>query len=144
MKKGRIFDYEMPIIRPDGVIIPVIWNASQVRDNAGNLLAIIAQGRDVTRERMLERERSVAITQIQRNFAELAILNDGIRNPLMVIGMMLDSQCPEMHDTVAHQIELIDQIVTQLDKRWVESESVLKFLQKYYHEYQKDLKIQEL
>lgn len=143
MKKGRIFDYEMPIIRPDGVIIPVIWNAAEVTDDTGILLAIIAQGRDVTRERLLEREKSVAIKQIQRNFAELAILNDGIRNPLMVIGMLSDLKCPEIHDSVTTQIQQIDQFVTQLDKRWIESESVLRFLQKHYSEYQKDLEIKE-
>lgn len=129
---GRIFEKEMEIQRPDGAFIPVIWNASMVTGTKGELIAVIAQGRDITREKSLEKEKKVAIKQIQRNFAELAILNDGIRNPLTIMAMVVEMKCPEIYTDIETQIQHIDQIVNQLDERWMESESVLNYLQKHH------------
>ena len=44
-----------------------------------------AEIENITERNRFEQERETAITQIQRNLAELSLLNDGIRNPLTVI-----------------------------------------------------------
>lgn len=140
---GRIFDKEMEIQRPDGTLIPVIWNVSIVTGTKGELIAVIAQGRDITREKSLEKEKTVAIKQIQRNFAELAILNDGIRNPLTIMAMIVEMKCPDIFSDIETQIQHIDQIVNQLDERWMESESVLNYLQKHHDIHMNECRIRE-
>lgn len=132
MVNGRLYEKEMPIVRPNGDLIPVIWNAAKINDSNGCLIGVIAQGRDITREKQLEVEKTIALTQIQRNFAELAILNDGIRNPLTILALLTETYCPEKYAEFENQIIKIDQIVNQLDIRWVESESVLNYLNKHY------------
>ena len=76
-------DLEIPFMHQDGTLRTVLWNSATIYDSDGkNPVATIAQGRDVTAERFLEREKERAAVQIQENIAQLAILNDGIRNPL--------------------------------------------------------------
>jgi len=38
----------------------------------------------------------------------------------------------EERSTLMHQIKQIDEMITQLDRRWVESEKVLGFLRRHY------------
>lgn len=89
-------------------------------------------GKDITREKQLEVEKTIALTQIKRNFAELAILHNGIRNPLTIIALLTESYCPDKFAEFENQIIKINQIVNQLDIGWVESESVLNFLNNHY------------
>ena len=74
---------EIPVIHRDGSIRAVIWNSSTIfGPDAETPLATIAQGQDITETRRLEEEKKRMVRQIQENFAQQAILNDGIRNPL--------------------------------------------------------------
>lgn len=81
----------------------------------------------------MRREKKVAVEQIERNLAELAILNDGIRNPLNVILHHIDMKEPGFEEKITSEILRIDHMITQLDKRWAESEKILNFLRKHYH-----------
>jgi len=87
---------------------------------------------DVTEMYQYEIEQNRSMEQIQKNMAQLAVLNDGIRNPLTVImfiaGTYLEDQ---MYCQIIEQADIINDIVNQLDRRWVESEAVLKFLRKH-------------
>ncbi|HWQ64520.1 MAG TPA: hypothetical protein VN429_08895 [Methanospirillum sp.] len=80
---------------------------------------------------ILEDERRQLIKQIQHNIAELAILNDGIRNPLAIIEAVLELKLGNFHSEILTQISRIDSMVTQLDKRWAESEKIFLYLQKH-------------
>lgn len=93
-----------------------------------------AQGHDITKERRLEEENDAALIQIQKNLAQLAILNDEIRNPLMIITMSVDriNDC-QVTDLIIGQAKRIDEMVSQLDQRWAESEKVLNALTKHYY-----------
>ncbi|MFH0968115.1 MAG: chemotaxis protein, partial [Methanobacteriota archaeon] len=63
---------------------------------------------------------------------ELTILNDKIRNPLTVISTLIDMYAPDIEEPVSKCVNDIDDIIKNLDKRWVESEKTIRFLRKHY------------
>ncbi len=125
---------EIDLLHKDGSVRNVIWNSATLYTPDGSSpVATIVQGRDITDLKRIEYERNKAVLQIQKNLAQLAILNDGIRNPLTIIiayaEMMSDSASI---DQIMIQIRRIDEMVNQLDRRWAESEAVLNVLRKHY------------
>lgn len=125
---------EIPIMHKDGEIRTVIWNSSTIYEQDGRKpIATIAQGQDITDKKHLEEEKEKAVEQIQYNFAQLSILNDGIRNPLAVIlGSIELCDDPVLIKRISEQIREIDEMVNQLDKRWIHSEKILDYLQKHH------------
>lgn len=133
---NRIQDtIELNMEHQDGTIRTVVWSMSTIMDPEGEKpVATIAQGWDVTTERMLEKERIMAIDKINENIAKLAILNDGIRNPLSIISCVIDLiEDQDISTRIEKEIGRIDQMVTNLDIEWVKSEKVLKYLRKHDH-----------
>lgn len=122
----------LPVIRSDGTLRTVIWNSAHISDQEGNLQAIVAQGIDITEQEILKREKKIAVEQINRNLAELAILNDAIRNPLTVILTYASTLEPVLAEQIEEEISRIDQMITQLDIRWAESEKIIEFLRRHY------------
>ena len=125
---------ELEILHRDGTVRTVIWNSSTLYSSDGvTPVATIAQGQDITVQRQLEKEKDAALIQIQQNLAQLAILNDGIRNPLTIIltcaEMLDDSNAKQLISTYIKQI---DEMVDELDKRWINSEKVLSIIRKHY------------
>lgn len=126
---------QMDLLHRDGTLRNVIWNSATLYSSDGNtVIATIAQGRDITEEKRLEMDRDAALHQIQVNLAQLAILNDGIRNPLTIIIAYAEM----LHDTkiveqIINQAHRIDNMVSQLDRRWMESEKVLNAIRRHYH-----------
>ncbi|MFH0966266.1 MAG: PAS domain S-box protein, partial [Methanobacteriota archaeon] len=125
------------IMHLDGSVRSVLWNSATLYTPDGiTPVSTIVQGRDITSERRLEYEKDLALVQIQKNLAQLAILNDEIRNPLTIIlaysEMLGDSRASEQ---IAVQVSRIDEIVTHLDQRWVQSEKVLTAIRKHYRLY---------
>ncbi|NLV28365.1 MAG: PAS domain-containing protein [Methanomicrobiales archaeon] len=90
----------------------------------------IAQSEEELRQS--EKDRTLALSQVRKNFAELSILNDGIRNPLTVIVAQTELKCPEIADIVISQAKEIDELITQLDRRWIESEKVINYIRKHH------------
>ncbi|ABD41094.1 multi-sensor signal transduction histidine kinase [Methanospirillum hungatei JF-1] len=126
---------DIPVRHRDGSVKYILWNSSPIYSTAGGpLVATIAQGLDITEKLRLEEEKDAAIKQIKVNFAQQAVLNDGIRNPLAVITgyaeLIPEKQIREM---IVQQVSQIDSMVTQLDRRWNESESILQYLQKHHN-----------
>ncbi len=125
---------EIDIIHQNGSLRTLLWNSATLFTPDGlTAVATIAQGHDITEERRLEREKELAVTQIKQNLAQLAILNDGIRNPLTVISLSANQvNDKSVTDQIFGQIQKIDEMITQLDRRWIESDKVLDYLQKHY------------
>jgi len=125
---------EIDIIHRDGSLRIILWNSATLYTTDGETpVATIAQGHDITEERRLEREKDLALVQIQKNLAQLAILNDEIRNPLTIMvtyADMLDNI--QVTDQIFAQAQRIDEMVNNLDKRWAESEKVLNAIRKHY------------
>ena len=123
---------EMIIRNSSGEIKITLWNSGPVFDTNGELLAVIAMGIDITRLKEFEIERKSLISQIERNITELAILNDGIRNPLTIINTVMEISDCECRESVEKEVKKIDSMVTQLDNRWLESEKIFSYLQRHY------------
>ncbi|MFH0968019.1 MAG: PAS domain S-box protein, partial [Methanobacteriota archaeon] len=130
----RLNAVEIPVQHQDGSVRTVVWNSATIFSQDGTIpVATIAQGQDVTIRRTLERKNEISLIQIQKNLAQLSILNDEIRSSLSLI-----LTCTDMIDDKAvttlieDQIRRIDKMVSQLDKRWIESEKVLDMIRKNY------------
>lgn len=123
---------EIPVQTKCGEIRILRWNSANIKDQNGEIEATIALGVDITRQKELEEENAAAVRQLKKNLAELAILNDGIRNPLAVILACTEFGDAESFSRIPHQIWEIDKMINQLDIRWIESEKILKYLEKHY------------
>lgn len=125
---------EIGVTHLDGSRRTLLWNSATLYSPDGiTPVATIAQGQDITDQRRLEYEKEKAIAQIQKNLAQLAILNDGIRNPLTVIAMSAEMmENDKVTDIILDQIMQIDLMINQVDQRWIESEKILTFLRKHY------------
>ena len=105
-----------------------------IRSPSGKLIGILASGKDITRDRQLEDEKTAAVRQIEKNMAKFAVLNDQIRNPLSIILTLASmSDDVELAEKISEQVAKIDSIVNDLDHRWMESEKVLEFLRKHHN-----------
>jgi len=126
---------EIPIAHSDGTVRFVIWNSSTIYSSDGKTpVATIAQGRDITDEKILEQEKAKAMVQIQENIAQLAILNDGIRNPLTVISMYADMIGDQkLVQGILDEVTRVDGMVRNLDQEWVHSIKILDHLRKQGH-----------
>lgn len=125
---------ELDILRQDGSIRTLVWNSATIYDqDEVTPVATIAQGQDITHQKRLEREKEAAIEQIQQNLGQLSVLNDEIRNPLTVMAIAVDMMDDEsLQQMILPQIQRIDDMITGLDTRWMESDKVLHFLRKHY------------
>jgi len=123
---------EIPVFHQDGKTRVVVWNSATIYGTDGKTpVATIAQGRDVTGERFLEREKERAAIQIKENIAQLAILNDGIRNPLTIIAIYADMVGDEqITGHIQSEVKRIDEMVTTLDREWINSGKILDYLRK--------------
>ena len=87
-------------------------------------------GRDITRETELIKEQEISLRQIDKNMAQLAALNDEIRNPLTLIAMSAGmNQGPEQ-TKILEGVHMINTLVDRLDQGFTESEKVRKFLKR--------------
>jgi hypothetical protein len=105
-----------------------------IRSPSGKYVGILASGKDITKEKRLETQNAAAVVQIEKDIAKFAVLNDQIRNPLCIIltlASMSDDQ--ELADKISEQVEKIDYIVRDLDRRWAESDKVLSYLRRHHH-----------
>ncbi len=87
-------------------------------------------GRDVTHEHKLFKEHQIAVAQIDKNMAQLAALNDEIRNPLTLISMSAGLMDGPHQEQVMKGVRMINTIVDRLDQGFTESEKVRKFLKR--------------
>ncbi|WP_298669636.1 PAS domain S-box protein [uncultured Methanofollis sp.] len=99
--------------------------------NGGMMVGAQGVARDVTERMEMERVRAEAYAQIEQNIEQFATLGDEIRNPLAVIVGIADLHCEERHARqILEQAEIIDGIITALDRGWIESEKVREYLRK--------------
>jgi hypothetical protein len=81
---------------------------------------------------MQEEVERKAFEQIEKNITQFAILGDHIRNPLSVIVGYADLDESALGEKIIGQAEIIDGIITKLDKGWINSDKVREILRKRY------------
>lgn len=125
--------YENEVMTLTGSRIPISWVNTLIQTPTGQIIGTLSSGEDLTHKKTLEEEKTRLLGQIQRNLAQIAFLNDNIRNPLAVIMTLSDIHLKgEAGRKVQEQVEIIDDTITKLDQRWSESEKVLEFIRKNY------------
>ena len=87
---------------------------------------------DITEHKQMEVAQRNALTQIEKNIEQFAILGDHIRNPLAVIIGLTCMLAEDIAHKVLFQAKEIDRIITRIDIGWIESEKVRNILKKYY------------
>ena len=87
-------------------------------------------GRDITHELELLSDQERAVAQIDKNMAQLAALNDEIKNPLTLISMSAGLMDGPQEEQVLRGVRMITSIVDRLDQGFTESEKVRKFLKR--------------
>ncbi len=83
---------------------------------------VILVGRNVTELIHLKQQQREALDQIEGNLTDLDILNNHIRNPLMIISGYTEMSASEHTPVIMSQIQEIDGIIKTLDQGFLESE----------------------
>ena len=98
-----------------------------------NVIQVIALARDITAMVKIEKEiEKRGLIQIEHNMEQFQILNDKIRNPLAIIMSLASLIETKESDEIIEQVKRIDDLVTQLDNGWIQSDAVRNFLLKHY------------
>ena len=87
---------------------------------------------EIFQRKLIEGQKREAYEQIEKNIEQFAILGDHIRNPLAVIVGLADLTEGTAAEKILSQAKMIDGIIDQLDRGWIESEKVREFLRRYY------------
>jgi len=129
-KENPVATIEHRVILPTGEIRWMQWTDRAIFDGGGSLAEFQSVGKDITATKMMEEIEAKAFLQIEKNIEQLAILGDHIRNPLAVIVGIADLEGGPTSENIIQQARIIDQIITQLDRGWIESEKIREFLKK--------------
>jgi PAS domain S-box-containing protein len=129
-RENPVGTIEHRVIVPGGGIAWMQWTDRAIFDKEGTLTEFQSVGRDITATKMMEEVERKAYAQIEKNIEQLAILGDHIRNPLAVIVGIADLDGGPTSASIIQQARIIDQIITQLDRGWIESEKIREFLKK--------------
>ncbi|MDD1665491.1 MAG: PAS domain S-box protein, partial [Methanomicrobiales archaeon] len=129
-RENPVATIEHRVIVPSGGIAWMQWTDRAIFDKDGGLTEFQSVGRDITATKMMEEVERKAYAQIEKNIEQLAVLGDHIRNPLAVIVGIADLDGGPTSSSIIQQARIIDQIITQLDRGWIESEKIREFLKK--------------
>jgi hypothetical protein len=103
------------------------------QDASGAVKDIIVCGLDITEQMEMEQFKKDAYTQIEKNIEQFAVLGDHIRNPLAAIIGLSDLMDDKTTGGKIHTLaKEIDDIITRIDKGWIDSEKVRLIIRKYY------------
>ncbi|HUK37784.1 MAG TPA: PAS domain S-box protein [Methanomicrobiales archaeon] len=132
-RENPVGTIEHRVILPSGEIRWMQWTDRAIFGGNGAIAEFQSVGRDVTATKMMEEVEAKAFLQIEKNIEQLAILGDHIRNPLAVIVGIADLDGGPTSASIIQQARIIDTIITQLDRGWIESEKIREFLKKNDH-----------
>jgi len=62
---------EMPIRRGDGDIRRILWNLANIKGGTGNIVATIAQGRDITDQKLAEEQQQLTQIELKKHTDQL-------------------------------------------------------------------------
>jgi len=129
---GEPITEELRIRHRNGMYQTWIIKAVALCNNNYQQIKTVGIVSDISEMRANEEAKKKALIAIEKYIEQFAVLNDHIRNPLQVIAGYNDLQGGEYAGHIANQIAQVNRIVDQLDKGWIESESIREFLRKHY------------
>ncbi len=131
LRKNHAITEETIGVRNGGSPFHIQVSGSVVQNDAGQPLCIMLIVMDITERILIDQLKRETCAQLGKNIEQFAILGDHIRNPLQVIvgyAEMIDDPLAKM---ILDQSDRIDEIITQLDRGWVESANVRQFLRRH-------------
>ncbi|NMB79410.1 MAG: hypothetical protein GYA23_10005, partial [Methanomicrobiales archaeon] len=94
---------------------------------------VFIQYHDISDHKLLEETlKNEGMERIARNMEQFQILNDQIRNPLQAITGYVCLDCIQYRERILEQVGYIDTLIDRLDRGWLESEKVRRFLLRHY------------
>lgn len=118
-------------LRNNGSPFHIQISGSVVQNGAGQPLCIMLIVMDITERILNEQMKRETYTQLGKNIEQFAILGDHIRNPLQVIVGYAEMIDDPFAEKILEQSRRIDDLVTELDRGWVESANVRQFLRRH-------------
>lgn len=113
-----------------------IWIYSTMTPLMQNLTGkgqILWTAKDITEWIEIQQKmQKEGLLQLEKNMEQFQVLNDEIRNPLTIIASYASMDAGPSCDKILESVKRIDDIVTQLDRGWVESNKVRSFLLRHY------------
>ena len=128
---GERINLEVDILIPNGKTGTARILAKPVYDD-GVITSISGIMTDISDKKSLETLKIKAFKSIEQNIITLATLNDQIRNPLAIIQILAEDVDENTRDDINEQVKIIDSIVDELDKGWIESTKVRSFLTRFH------------
>ncbi len=118
-------------LRNNGAPFHIQVSGSVVQNDAGQPLCIMLIVMDITWRILTDQMKRETYTQLGKNIEQFAILGDHIRNPLQVIVGYAEMIEDPLAGKILEQSSRIDEIITELDRGWVESANVRQFLRRH-------------
>jgi PAS domain S-box-containing protein len=135
LKRGlnQVCSREHAFHKPDGTQVWSSTKITTITDTKGSLEYFLLFASDISERRALREMERKALDQIERNLEQLAALNDQIRNPLAIIVGLLSRQntTDPSNQAIMRAVERIDDIISQVDRGWIESAKVREFMKRY-------------
>ncbi len=125
--------FTIPMVQDDesrGKI--TIYSSGEFLDEEKEILQTLASDLTLAIEASkAEEEKWIAFEQIERNIEHFAILADQIRNPLAAISILTEMEVKgETKDKILKQIKRIEELLTMLDRGWLDSEAIREYLRR--------------
>jgi len=133
MNDGSIKTLTMDFILPEQGTTWYDISITPLRVDEEQITSIVIYFHDVSYRIQHEEEiRRTGLAQLELNMEQFQILNDEIRNPLQVIKGLNHLQGGEFTSQIENQLTIINGLIDKLDRAWVQSEKVHKFLLRHY------------
>lgn len=133
LKQFRLNDrvlYESEHVTKGGGRVPVEINS--LHFPLQGRTTVLSISRDVSERKKMEEIRQRSFDQIERNIEQFATLGDQVRQPLQVITGLAGLDDSRYSAEIAGQAAVIDALIDRLDRGWIESEKVRRFLRRHY------------
>lgn len=128
-KKGTI-EFEGVHVRKNGSEFPVFVKARMIEmEEEPYIMSLV---RDISKEKENMKNQAEALERIEKNLVQMSTLNDEIRNPLSIIAGITDLEGGKNAQKILEQVREIDDIITKLDRGWMESLKIRDFLKRHY------------
>ncbi|HOL42078.1 MAG TPA: HAMP domain-containing protein, partial [Methanospirillum sp.] len=128
--QGELSVLQWDFLNKDGKIVKTEAKCSAILSGDDVLIMIIFH--DVTELLEMRKREITAIAQIEENLVKLAAINDQIRNPLAAITILNEMQGGQYEEKILEQIRIIDDLINEVDKNFMNTDKVRLFLTKHY------------
>ena len=133
MTDGSIRSWSMELTLPSEKHAWFDISITPLKIDEGQVSSLVISFHDVSDRVHREEEiRKTGLAQLELNMEQFQILNDEIRNPIQVIKGLNQLQGGEYTKQIEAQLNIINDLIDKLDRAWVQSEKVHKFLLRHY------------